>query len=138
VKTRILSALALIALLILPGCSWLKSTGKAAAKGAIGCLTSEAVQAADELGPLLRPAVVQTFASGKPDTAPFVALGKRADSDLVRCAIASTFAAVAAGLDSTPRTHAQQIDPVAVRAAFRQVSAEAFGGATFQTPSGAI
>lgn len=139
-KTRtFLVALLILVAPITSGCGLgAKETLTALGKGAIDCLESSAMAAADGLGPILRPAIVQTFASGNPDTRPFVALGKQAGTSVMRCAIASAFAAVATGFERAPKTQAQQIDPAQVRAAFHAVSVEVFGGATFVTPEGKI
>lgn len=119
-------------------CAHTKEVARAVAKDFYDCTTAAAAARVGELAPIVMPAVVQAFAGEKPDLAPLKALGKAGAADVLGCAIASAHAALAKARELGPKTHAQDVDPVAVRGAFRALSAELYAGARFKTPDGEL
>lgn len=122
------------------GCGALVSTGKAVARAGVDCTRGAAAAAAGELAPIVVGDVVQAGAGGHVDLHPLVAAGKSAGrkvtAEVTGCAMATAVDAIIRALAAEPKTFAQQFDPDELRAAFRRVADEDFGGATFHVEGG--
>lgn len=126
-------------LIVLGGCGWLKSAGRAVADDVVDCTKAEAVRAAGELGPAIRPLVVSAVAGEKPDWSQLQGLAKSWGVDLGACVFANVVTDLEAAVRGAPKTHAQQLDPAALHAGARALLVERFGNArTFRTVTGSL
>jgi hypothetical protein len=119
-------------------CATVKEAARTAAKDFYDCTTAELAKDVAALTPAVAPAVKQAAATK--DWSPITARGKSAAvdaaGDALRCAIVTAGTAFARALELAPKTHAQEVSPLEVRAGVREVAIAAFGGAHFRTADG--
>jgi hypothetical protein len=131
--------IALAIVLVAAGCGWLKSTSRAVADDVVDCTRAEAVRAAGELGPAIRPLVVSAVAGERPDWSQLRGLAKSWSVELGGCVLANVVTDLEAAVRGAPKTHSQQLDPAALHAGARALLVERFGNArTFKTATGSL
>ncbi|MEO7895901.1 MAG: hypothetical protein ABIR65_01260 [Pseudolysinimonas sp.] len=125
-------------LLASTGCATLKRTAGAAVGALVDCTAPKLRARIAQVEPAVRPMLVELAQLEHPDASALRGLVRNLDGEIRTCALPVIGAAVAAFLESAPRTHAQQIDPAKVRALVREVADAELGGAHFVTANGTL
>lgn len=134
-------SLTLVAVIAVIGCSAFRREAHAVASGIVDCTAKQTHAAVSELRPLGDAMLVNAIDAGKVNWSPVRDLAKGFVTDVGRCVLAD---AVSRALrppsndPNAPKISPLEVDQDALRAGFKQLSADLYGGITFKTDSGSL
>lgn len=144
IDARVLVAMlcmTMLPMLAMFSCSAIGKEAKAVAASIVDCTKKETAGAVRELRPLGDALLVNALADGKVDFGPVRDVAKGFATDVGRCVLAD---AVSRALSpkpvdpNAPKLSPLDVDTAALRAGFRQVAADLYGGVKFKTEAGEL
>lgn len=126
---------------IMLGCSSVKNAAHGVASSVVDCTKRETANTVHDLRPLGDAMLSNALADGKVDWGPVRDVAKGFATDVGRCVLADAVSRALAPRKAdpnAPKISPLEVNPDELRAGFRQLAGDLYGGASFKTEAGSL